>query len=67
MDGFDAMHLAPTLFGQWAHMCEWGRIGSPGQVREQLFETESAARTTLIKKVRIKARRGYVLASGERA
>ena len=62
MHRFYATHLAPTLFGQWGLVREWGHIGSPGQVREQLSETEPAAQPTLTKKVRIKARRDYILA-----
>jgi predicted DNA-binding WGR domain protein len=34
---FYAMHLTQTLFGEWALVAEWGRIGSPGTVRERFF------------------------------
>jgi predicted DNA-binding WGR domain protein len=64
---FYAVHIAPTLFGQWGVVTEWGRIGSPGTVREQLFETEPAAQAALTKRLRIKTRRGYIRASWERA
>jgi predicted DNA-binding WGR domain protein len=60
---FYAMQLAPTLFGEWGLIAEWGRIGSPGTVREQLFQTEEKARATLAKRLRIKTRRGYIAAS----
>jgi predicted DNA-binding WGR domain protein len=60
---FYALHLAPTLFGEWGVISEWGRIGSPGQVREQLFDTEPAAQIALTKRLRIKTRRGYIQAS----
>jgi predicted DNA-binding WGR domain protein len=40
---FYVLHIAPTLFGRWGVVTEWGRISSPGQVREQLFDTEPAA------------------------
>lgn len=36
--------LAPTLFGEWALVREWGRIGSPGTVRADWFGTEEDAR-----------------------
>jgi predicted DNA-binding WGR domain protein len=62
MHRFYAMHLAPTLFGQWGLVCEWGRIGSPGTVREQIFLTEESAQAALTKRVRIKTRRGYIQA-----
>ena len=64
---FCAMHLAPTLFGEWGLISEWGRIGSPGQVREQLFETEPAAQAALTKRLTVKTRRGYIRASWETA
>jgi predicted DNA-binding WGR domain protein len=63
---FYAMHIAPTLFGQWGIVTEWGRIGSPGTV-EQLFDTEASAQSALTKRVRIKTRRGYIQASWETA
>jgi predicted DNA-binding WGR domain protein len=64
---FYAMHIIPTLFGQWSLVAEWGRIGSPGRVREQLFETEPAAQAVLTKRLRIKTRRGYIRALWETA
>ena len=30
---FYLMQAAPTLFGDWTLVSEWGRIGSPGQVK----------------------------------
>jgi predicted DNA-binding WGR domain protein len=38
---------------------EWGRIGSPGTVREQLFETEQSAAVALGRRTAAKTRRGY--------
>jgi hypothetical protein len=34
---------AADLFGQWCLICEWGRIGSAGQVRKILYDSEAAA------------------------
>jgi hypothetical protein len=31
---FYVVQVAPTLFGAWAVVREWGRIGAPGRVRE---------------------------------
>jgi predicted DNA-binding WGR domain protein len=59
---FYAMHLAPTLFRECALVIEWGRAGSPGTIREQLFQTEETAQAALRKRVRIKTRRGYICA-----
>jgi predicted DNA-binding WGR domain protein len=39
MARFCAMHLAPTLFGGWDLVREWDRIGSPGTLRIDPFET----------------------------
>jgi predicted DNA-binding WGR domain protein len=60
---FYAMHIAPTLFGQWGLVAEWGRLGSPGTVREKLFHTQELADAALAKRFRAKIRRGYIPAS----
>jgi predicted DNA-binding WGR domain protein len=60
---FYTLHLAPTLFGEWALVMEWGRSGSPGTVREQLFENEHSAESALTKRVTGKTKRGYIRAS----
>jgi predicted DNA-binding WGR domain protein len=60
---FYSLHLAPTLFGEWAMVVEWGRIGSPGTVREQVFQTEQSAESALTKRVTGKTKRGYIRAS----
>ena len=36
MSRFYAICVTPTLFGQWALVREWGRIGQAGAVRENL-------------------------------
>ena len=40
---FYAITVTRTLFGSWALVREWGRIGQPGTVRETWFETEGEA------------------------
>ena len=40
---FYAITVTRTLFGSWAMVREWGRIGQRGTVRETWFETESEA------------------------
>jgi predicted DNA-binding WGR domain protein len=61
MARFYTMHLAPTLFGGWDLVREWGRIGSPGTVRidpfETLEESERALRRSIEKQ---KRKRGYL-------
>jgi predicted DNA-binding WGR domain protein len=40
---FYTIAVTRTLFGSWALVREWGRIGQPGTVRETGFETEGEA------------------------
>ena len=51
--------LTPTLFGDYAVVREWGRIGSPGTVREAWFESEEEALQDGLDLCRRKERRGY--------
>jgi predicted DNA-binding WGR domain protein len=59
MARFYAISLAPTLFGPCAVIREWGRIGSPGTVREEWFDDVEAAETAAVKLSAMKRRRGY--------
>ncbi len=43
MARFYAMTLQPTLFGEWALVREWGRIGSAGRIVSGRFASEQAA------------------------
>jgi predicted DNA-binding WGR domain protein len=63
MHRFYALHLAPTLFGEWSLVTEWGRVGSAGKVMHRTFQTEGQAETALAKRLKVKTRRGYVLGS----
>ena len=56
---FYAMTAIPTLFGEWAVMREWGRIGSPGTVRMDFHDDEGQAVTALAEIAQKKVRRGY--------
>jgi predicted DNA-binding WGR domain protein len=40
-------------------VAEWGRIGSPGTVRHQVFSSVELAEAALAKHLKIKTRRGY--------
>lgn len=60
---FYSLHLVPTLFGEIALVAEWGRIGSPGTVRERVFQTPQSAEAALTKRVTGKTKRGYIRAS----
>lgn len=59
MARFYAVTIAPTLFGEWAVVREWGRIGSPGTVREDWFVTEAEALAAREHLAAQKSRRGY--------
>ncbi len=62
---FQALTVTRTLFGSWALVREWGRIGQPGTVREMGFETESAAIEAEAAVRQRKARRGYRAGGGQ--
>ena len=64
MHRFYRLSVEPTLFGGWSCQREWGRIGSPGQVRGTSYSTEDEAQARLDGLVRAKRRRGYVEAMG---
>jgi predicted DNA-binding WGR domain protein len=61
MHRFYALQLTATLFGEWALIAEWGRIGSAGQVQERLFAAPELA--ALAQRQHAKLRRGYRPAS----
>ena len=59
MARFYTATVAPTLFGPWALVREWGRIGQPGTVREEWFATAELAEDAGRRLVQRKERRGY--------
>lgn len=63
MQRFYAMHVVQTIFGEWALIREWGRIGSGGTVREQWFDTEEEAIAAGNRLQAAKEKRGYNLLS----
>ncbi len=64
MRRFYILDVQPDLFGRWAFVREWGRIGSPGQMRIATDLGESEARARLARHRHIKERRGYRRAPG---
>ena len=54
------MHLAPTLFGGWDLVREWGRSGSPGTLRINPFETLEESERALRRVDKQKRKRGYL-------
>jgi len=60
MHRFYRATVAPTLFGEWALIREWGRIGSPqGQRMEEWFGVEADARAAMAYVIWAKQGRGY--------
>ena len=56
---FYALHLQFDLFGPVSVVKEWGRIGSPGTVRHELYDDEGAAMASMQKRTDGKIKRGY--------
>ena len=61
MHRFYEMAVQRDLLGGAVLVCEWGRIGSPGQVRREVHRDEGEAVDALIARARAKTRRGYRL------
>jgi predicted DNA-binding WGR domain protein len=59
MHRFYALQLAPTLFGEWVLVAEWGRVGSPGTVEQNVFHSADVAQAALTRRQTVKIRRGY--------
>jgi predicted DNA-binding WGR domain protein len=57
---FYMVHVSQNLFGEWNLIREWGRIGSPGTVRCETFDSESQARDAEQRTLRLRMRHGYV-------
>jgi predicted DNA-binding WGR domain protein len=56
---FYVVRLAPTLFGEWTLLREWGRSGSPGTVRLTSFESFEAAETAQRQIIKRRLSHGY--------
>jgi predicted DNA-binding WGR domain protein len=57
---FYHLRVEQTLFGGWAVIREWGRIGSrKGQTLEEWFETAEPAKAAIQKLAAAKRRKGY--------
>ena len=56
---FYVLQVQPDLFGGFALVREWGRIGQPGRVVTAPYPTAEAAEAALVEKRQAKERRGY--------
>ena len=59
MARFYVLSIEPTLFGDAALVREWGRIGSPGRRRLDLYADSGKAGEALDMWLARKTRRGY--------
>lgn len=57
------LSIQPDLFGGAALIRRWGRIGTPGKVRLDLFPDAGAAANQLARLLRQKLKRGYIVRS----
>lgn len=53
------MSLQPTLFGEWALVREWGRIGCGGQVTTVAYLNEADAGKAKERLAAAKVKKGY--------
>ena len=60
MARFYNLAIEPTLFGTVSVVREWGRFGSSGRRRIDLYEGEAQARDAYTQLSRQKLRRGYI-------
>ncbi|ORE91811.1 hypothetical protein ATO13_19505 [Stappia sp. 22II-S9-Z10] len=60
---FYALSVQRTLFGEWALVREWGRIGVSCRLRRDLYQSAGSAVDALIELSRQKTTRGYRAAS----
>jgi predicted DNA-binding WGR domain protein len=61
---FYVVSLAPTLFGEWTLLREWGRIGSPGTVRTISFDRQEDAEQAERLTIKRRVSHGYAMRSG---
>jgi len=57
---FYIVRLAPTLFGGWTLLREWGRSGSPGTVRLTSFDRIEEAQQAEALAVKRRILHGYI-------
>lgn len=56
---FYQMFVTPGIFGDWSLVREWGRVGSPGTVRKDWFDSEDEAVSAEISLSHAKQKKGY--------
>jgi predicted DNA-binding WGR domain protein len=56
---FYQMFVTPGIFGDWSLVREWGRVGSPGTVRKDWFDSQDEALSAEISLSNVKQKKGY--------
>ncbi|CAG1020222.1 hypothetical protein MTYM_00135 [Methylococcales bacterium] len=64
MHRFYQMFVTPGLFDDWSLIKEWGRVGSPGTVRKEWFDTEEKAVSARQSICEAKVKKGYLFIIG---
>lgn len=59
MHRFYQMFVTPGILGDWSLVREWGRVGSPGTVRKNWFDTEEEAVNAELELCNAKQKKGY--------
>ncbi|SEI20122.1 WGR domain-containing protein, predicted DNA-binding domain in MolR [Rhizobium tibeticum] len=59
MARFYTLSIEPTLFGETAVVRSWGRIGTSGREKTEVFSDELAAASHFLKLARRKRSKGY--------
>ena len=60
-----ALSWRPTLWGDFALVQTWGRLGSPSRSRTTFFPTRPMAQETIVRLLRRRLRHGYEVAAWE--
>jgi predicted DNA-binding WGR domain protein len=66
MHRFYQMFVTPGLFDDWSLVKEWGRVGSPGTVRTEWFNTQDEATSAGVKLCAAKCKKGYLTLLAEK-
>ncbi len=56
---FYSLYTTPTLFGQWALVESWGKIGSKGRCKEEWYASSTDAHLAAVKILEEKTEMGY--------
>jgi predicted DNA-binding WGR domain protein len=59
MARFYTVSVQPTLFGEWALLREWGRIGSAGRLVQRRFASEQEAALAMTAHLKARLSHGY--------